>query len=226
MDKLATIGDSLKELNLLEGTPPWAKTLILCIGELVEAVKENNMAERLSNLEDISKVREAIIKSLQQENANIKNELETVRLATDRNEQKSRSSCLLLHGIEEVENENTDVLCLISIENQLGISIQLADIERSHRIGPRKTKTTRSTKARPIIIRFASMRKRIEVFANKKKLKGSNIVLTESLTSYRYQLYLKAKEKYGAKNTWTSEGRIFTKLNGILRVISSEADLG
>ena len=225
MEKLSSISESLKKLNLVEGTPSWATSLILIIGELVEAIKENNMRERLAKLEDVSEVRKAVIESLQQENSHIKKELEIVRLAADRNEQKSRSSCLLLHGVEEGENEDTDELVLNALVNKVGIQVQLTDIERTHRIGPRKAQTTRRTKSRPIIIRFASMRKRMEVFSSKKNLKGSDIVLTESLTPYRYELLQKAKEKYGVKTTWTSEGRIFTKSNGVLRLISSATDL-
>ena len=37
----------------------------------------------------------------------------------------------------------------------------------------------------------------------KKKLKGKNISITESLTRYRMSVLNEAREKYGVKNVWT-----------------------
>ena len=91
----------------------------------------------------------------------------------------------------------------------MGVNLRLEDIERTHRIGPSKNITTRRTKPRPIIVRFASMRKRIEVYRNKKNLKVKKIVVTESLTAVRLALLNKAKDKYGLKfDVWSVEGRI------------------
>ena len=53
----------------------------------------------------------------------------------------------------------------------------------------------------------------MNVFKFKRKLKGKNIRLTESLTSSRLDLYKLAITKYGYGNVWTSEGRIVTKIN-------------
>ena len=156
-------------------------------------------------MEGISEVRGKIIESLQDFNATLKK--------VDDNEQKSRSSCLLIHGVEEANNDDTDKYCLDIVNKEVSVDLCSADIERSHRIGPRKVKTTRSTRLRPIIVRFASMRKRMEVYRNKKRLKGKDFVITESLTSARYDLDQKAKNKFVVKNTWTSEGEILTKID-------------
>ena len=165
------------------------------------------------------------INNLQNENEKIKDELAFVKQSVDNNEQKSRSSCLLVHGVKENEGENTDDIVLGVVNNEVGVSLSLDDVVRSHRIGPKKMKPTRSTKPRPIIFRFASVRKRMEVFKNKRNLKGKQIVITESLTKFRYQLLQKAKSKYGVKNVWTTEGHIFTKINNKLKTIISDVDL-
>ena len=47
----------------------------------------------------------------------------------------------------------------------------------------------------------------------KKKLKGKNISITESLTRYRMSVLNEAREKYGFKNAWTYDGRILYKDN-------------
>ena len=176
-------------------------------------------------LEDVSGVRAAIITNLQKENSNLKNELDLVRAMADRNEQKSRASCLLLHGVPEEENEDTDNVALDIIKNQIGVDISISDIERSHRVGSKKAKQTRKSKHRPLIMGFASMRKRMEVFASKKKLKSKEILLTESLTKFRYELLKKAKMKFGVKNKWTSEGRIHARVENEIILISTESDV-
>ena len=83
--------------------------------------------------------------------------------SVDDKEQRNRNSCLLLHGVEENANDNTDGLVRSVINKDSGINIKLDDIERSHRLGPIKNRRNlRSTKniSRPIIMRFNYFRKR------------------------------------------------------------------
>ena len=69
----------------------------------------------------------------------------------DSQEQYSRCNCLLIHGIGEEKNENTDELAVNVINDNLELDIQAVDIERTHRIGnPKKNKN----KGRPIIVKF------------------------------------------------------------------------
>ena len=226
MEHLTNITEKLTELNLDDSTPQWAKILFFCMNELVNVVKENNtLNDRLLVLEDINEVRGTVIAKLQQENDSLKKELKLIGKTADDNEQKSRTSCLLIHGVEEMEGEDTDQLCLDIVNNEVGVTLSLADMERSHRIGPKKAQTATINKSRPIIFRFASIRKRIEVFKNKKNLKGKGYVITESLTKLRYQLLQRAKTKFGDRNVWTTEGRIFTKINNKLTPIESDDDL-
>ena len=56
----------------------------------------------------------------------------------DRQEQYSRRNCLLVHGIEETNDENTDDLVLKSIYEKLDVYITENEIDRSHRIGRKK----------------------------------------------------------------------------------------
>ena len=225
MEEITKLTEKLIELRRDESTPTWAKVLIQCVSELVGIVNENdNLNKRLVVLEDVNKVRGAVIDQLQEEIKYLKRDLEQVRQSTDNNEQKSRSSCLLIHGVDENDDEDTDKICLAVVNDDVGVDLSLGEIGRSHRIGPKRP-PTRNSKPRPIIFRFSSMRKRMEVYRNKKELKGKNIVITESLTKIRYQLLLKAKSKYGVRNVWTTEGRIFTKVGNKLKQISSFDDV-
>ena len=223
MDQIIKASKALNEINLDADTPSWAKSLIGCINDLVEGFKVyDKLNDRLKELEDVSEVRGQIITKLKEDNTNLRRELQLNRQATDDNEQKSRSQCLLIHGVDEVEGEDTDQICLDTITDQVGVELFLDDIQRSHRVGPKKVQTTRRTKPRAIIVRFSNMRKRIEVYRNKKNLKGKGVTITESLTKLRYGLLLKAKAKYGMNSVWSSEGKIFTKIDDKITLITFE----
>ena len=60
-------------------------------------------------------------------------------------------------------------------------------------------------------IKFTRYDSRGEVFANKRKLKGSNVMITENLTVKRYELLKKCIAKLGKGNVWSYDGRITTK---------------
>ena len=123
----------------------------------------------------------------------------------DRQEQYSRRNCLLIHGIEENQNENTDALALEIINKKLELDMDEKDVDRTHRIGDKNKK---KNKPRPIIIKFVRYNDRKKVFYNKKKLKDSGVSITESLTKFRMDKLGKAREEHGFKHVWTVDGRI------------------
>ena len=85
------------------------------------------------------------------------------------------------------------------------MAITEVDIEPIHRIGkPRE-------KSRPITVKFVRYNDRKNVFNRKKKLKGKNISITESLTATRMKKLKEAREIYEFKNVWTSDGKILFK---------------
>ena len=100
----------------------------------------------------------------------------------DQQEQYSRRNCLLIHGVEENSNEDTDKLALNIINNDLEIDLTETAIDRTHRIGDPKKK---KKKVWPIIVKFDWYYYRKQVFSKKKHLKGKSISITESLTSFR-----------------------------------------
>ena len=195
MDRVQKVSDKLNNIVIEESTPEWAKVLIGCVTELSEAVKSFHLLnDRVSKLEDVNKVRDQVIHSLQSENANLKKSVSELRAKTDENEQKSRTQCLLIHGVLESDRENTDDICINIIKNQVGVAITIDNIEHSHRLGPRKNpRSNERPKPRAIIMRFLNMRKRIEVYRNKSKLKGKRILITENLTKLRYNLFQEVK---------------------------------
>ena len=150
----------------------------------------------------------------------------------DNLEQYSGQNCLILTGCQEKqaesqldthdrdvneqkdqEEENSDEIVLDVFRNIMGMRISIDEVEGTHRLGRKaninSTREDRLPKSgRPIIINFSTYRKRQEIFSNKKKLKGSGLVLTENLTKTRMHLLAKAREIVGVKNYWTVNGRI------------------
>ena len=114
--------------------------------DLEKKIKEND--EKIHQLEKT-------IENLVEKQKSLLSEIENL-------EQYSRRNCLVLHGVDESNDENTN----------------------SHRLGkPKRT----DNKPRPIIVKFACYTVRKEIFMNKRKLKGKRLLITESLTFSRMQ---------------------------------------
>ena len=118
-------------------------------------------------------------------------------------EQYSRRNCLRISGVPETEGENTDELVLDIASSRLRVNISLSDIDRSHRTGKPDINKTRS-----IIVKFTSYRARNTFIRDRRKLKGSGIVVREDLTKLNQDLLAKTKSHQLVKSAWTTDGRI------------------
>ena len=103
-------------------------------------------------------------------------------------------------------NENTDQAVIEFFNTHLGIAVMKKDLDRSHRLH-----NTNS----PIIVKFVHHNLKNIIFNSKKKLKGKNIFITESLTSKRMScmkklgILRKSKLVY---SFWSSDGKIYYTL--------------
>ena len=120
--------------------------------------------------------KEKIIKYLKEEVTDLRGKVDDIIAERDRYEQHSRRNCLIIHGIPENKNENTDVLAMEIIDTKMEIKITQNDIDRTHRIGKLKT----NGKPRPVIIKFVRYNDRKKVFSSKNLLKDSGVSITES----------------------------------------------
>ena len=153
------------------------------------------------------------MKNLQNNISDMSNQIEELTRKVDRQEQYSRRNCILIHRLAEPKaeiTENTDELVIKTLKEEMDEEISLEDIGRSHRLGkPKKS----SSKPRPVIIKFTRYNIRNKIFQSKKKLKGKQISIMESLTPRRMEKLTKAREEYGFKNVWTADGKILFKDN-------------
>ena len=109
---------------------------------------------------------------------------------------------MLIHGLPESKNENTDKLVIDTIKEKMGKEIEKDEIDISHRLGAPKN----NGKSRQIIFKFAKYNIRSTTFKNKKN-KGKTISVTESLTKKGMETLKKAKEDHGFENVWSIEGK-------------------
>ena len=67
-------------------------------------------------------------------------------------------------------------------------------------------------------MKFARYNIRGRVFREKRKLKGTEKSITESLTTKRIGQLNDAREKYGSHNVWSYDGKILHKIKNEVKV--------
>ena len=136
------------------------------------------------------------VKELQQQNQNLENQIEEQA-------QYSRRNCLIVHGLQVSQNENTDQLVKDTFQRYLGITVKAGDLNRSIRLNSPK---------KPIIIKFISHNLKQFIYNNKKKLKGTQTLITEALIQKRKECLVKlasSKKDGKALSYWTYDGKIY-----------------
>lgn len=167
---------------------------------------------------DIHQAVENMHKTLMDAIHDVQEQLNAVKVSTedqlDELETYSRRNCLLLHGLAEEAGEDTDCIALTAINEMVlkdsEVKLSMLDIDRSHRLGrPHKSVAEAVKKGtRPLIVKFTSYRARHLVFSNKKALKKTGVLLSESLTKRRALWYKVVRDVLGPRSTWTQDGKI------------------
>lgn len=168
---------------------------------------------------DISSINDEI-KALRTELGHVKSEKNQLETRVEDAEQYSRRNCLLLHGVPENTGENTTSVVIGTINDRLGLDLERNHLDRTHRLG--RPKRPDDTKPRPIIIKFVSYTERSQVYATKRKLKGTSMLISENLTVKRMEIFRAARlmAKEGKiSSTWTQDGRITVLTNQDRKVI-------
>ena len=120
-----------------------------------------------------------------------------------------------MFGYPEKERENTDNIVMDLAHNTLKVELSIDDIERSHRVGPKKEPGDRSGgKPRGIIVKFKSYRKRMEILKSRRKLKGTKCVIVEDLTAKNQSLLHEARGHSKVETAWSKDGQIIALLKG------------
>lgn len=177
--------------------------------EVMAFFKSSNFTEVLKEV--VSKaVQEAVEKATRPLHARIswlESKLEEVQAHANDNEQYSRKYNLRFIGIDEDEGEDCTEKIVNMCSDELNISVKKEEIDRAHRVGPKK-----SSSSRPIIVKFKSYNSKMEVCRKKKELKGSNIFINEDLTKANVKLFNHARKNCDrVKSVWASDGKILVR---------------
>ena len=165
LQNLETEMKNVKEISL--AAKKWQIKCTEQLNEMNSAITFIN--EKFVECEKEIKNNNEEIKSLKKENSYLTKRPEEVDAVFDRQQQYSSRNCLSIHGIDEVEGEDTDELSIKIIEEHMNQKIKPEDIDRSHRLGnPRKSI---KAKLRPIIVKFVRYNTRNSIYRNEKLFK-------------------------------------------------------
>ena len=211
--------------------------------QLAEVIERLEQSEgKVMELEVSMEKRKKEIKGLKKQIENQSDSIQKLQAEMNSQEQYSRRNCLLVFGVKEEKSEDTTEVVRGIVSRHLGIELRKDDIDRSHRVQPRRrqennsaytteqTQNKRTPPPKPIIVKFTTYRVRHEVISNRRKLKGTGIGIDENLTKNNAELLNAAKKTQGVKAAWSSDGRILVLVptsNGgtMTRQVWSKEDL-
>ena len=173
---------------------------------------------------ELNGMKEALLKLQQMIDSTMKT-LSAVERRQDDLEQYSRSNCLVIHGCENVPKSKPEKY--LEIENfvcntlnehlQLESPLQANDLDIAHPL--------LSKKGTPVIVKFIYRTQKNEVYRKKRLLKGTKMIITESLTKRRLQLLEKARLEFKQCPVWSWKGEIFVFHNNKKKVIDDFIDI-
>ena len=137
----------------------------------------------------------------------------------DELKQEQKRNSVKINGLPEANEdseENTAEVVSNFITTKMDIPMLKWQIESVHRVGKKER-----GKNRPIVLRFLSHDKKIQVMKAKKKLRdssarpGEQVYINDDLTEVRANIFKTARQAVKEKkisSTWVFGGRIFVKI--------------
>ena len=101
---------------------------------------QENQIKGTTHFADLQESKEWEIKELKENISTLSKRLDNFDSVIDRNEQYSRRNCVLLHGLEEGSNKNTDQRVTDVLSRSMGETIYIQDIDQTHRLPRKKAK--------------------------------------------------------------------------------------
>ena len=117
-----------------------------CLMDSVEFI-----SARFDEYEANRKKKDEMINSLEEKVLGLTEKVDKLSFLFDRQEQYSRRNCILIRGVKENQNEDTDEVVINKIKSEVDLDISPRDINRTHRIG-----ISSKSKNRPIIVKFVN----------------------------------------------------------------------
>jgi len=176
----------------------------------IEKSDANKLAERFFQFE------KSVLGSLDE----IRTEISQLKFTATKQVMDVNLNVILVHGVEENQTDLYESVCNL-ITTKININIRKTDLNYCYRLGQKKPDQNRP---RPIVVSFCQRWKRNEVFANKKRLKGSSVLFTELLTSDNLKLF-KETRHYFHNSCWSMGGKVFVLCKGAKVLVKSIDEL-
>lgn len=160
------------------GTPNDMKSLIDSMTMITKRFEED-ANERKALLDD-SKEMKGSLGQILQEVVGVREKMEKNTSRLDFLEKEKRKRNLLVFGVEEKEDETMRDLeeTIMEIARIIKSDLRLVEVDYISRMGKKKN----DGKNRPVILSLTTLRRKIEMIANKKYLKDTNYYLKEHYT--------------------------------------------
>ena len=217
--KMSTFVENINSYSQIQDLPEWIKPLLDHMSSFAVDISAmyTDLKLKFTSLDSCLAVQKRVTDVLVADRDHLQTLVYEIQNKLEDQMQYSRRPCLLVHGLPENDNEDTDKVLLDFFDKSLDAKLISHDLGRSHRLGKKRSAQTAryptrnsevKSSPRPIIARFISYRQRKQIYDAKKKLKGQKTLVTESLTKSRYELFKQCRESFGVKNTWTVDGRV------------------
>lgn len=189
--------------------------------DLKSAIRES-VKELLDNEDFINKLLEKISEKIERLEQKVNDyEEKNFKLETKIEilQQNAKLNNICIYGIQEEENEKLNDKILKLFNEKMKVEIEPADIVNSFRIG------NKSTKSRPVLVKFDRRSTRNAVLKNCGILRGTKIAITEDLLKSRLKLLREAQDLFDRKHVRTYEGNIYVIINQKKYIIHNSNDL-
>ena len=197
--------------------------------------QHQSMTDTTNNIDVLSSIRQEVatgaanLNALEQRWSYVDYHLSNCLYRLNKLEQYSKIPCLLFKGFPLIPEENKHGRALkkflVSELNKLfpnleGGAIEPSQIEFGHML------KTRKANKHVVIIKFSCRFTRNAIFYGKKHLpKDCGVSISEHLTYENLQLLNEVRDLVGVRNAWTSQTKIFAKVNDTKWVIQSHKDI-
>ncbi|CAG9823863.1 unnamed protein product [Phaedon cochleariae] len=206
--------DSFIKTIVSNVTEAVVKTMEKKLSQLEVAVADlqNNYTELKSDYENKMETMETKIRQLESQ----KNKTEE---NMDRMDQESRRTNLRIFSFKENQQENTREEVIKLLNSKMALNLTTRDIELCYRVGKRI-----DNKNRGIFLKLKSYETKEGIYSKKKLLKGTGVAIREDLTSVRVEVLNTCIEKFGLKNVWTGNGKIYLNTDNRVTIIKTKKD--
>ena len=168
-------------------------------------ILKNRLEKAVSDIEDlkgVTKLQSTAIADIQ--NYSRKDSVKIYNLFEDK------------RGGGETGEQTARVVCDF-FERELGVRVHRTDISIAHRLQARDDRPHRA-----IQVKFTRRQTKLDILRNRKKLRGTPVVIVEDMCSSYMRIFNEMRDLVGKGNAWTWEGKIFVNIGGATKRVTME----